>query len=557
MHRSAVWWFAALALLAGCVDASVLTGFECDADGRCAVTKDGGRPDGASCGAASACASGFCVAGVCCNSACGGACETCSAAASPGQCAPRPAGEACGDYLCDGVRGACPAACTTSTQCASGRGCRSSPGVLLCSCSPNTGGGPAVCAPPVTDLGKAQATTSRVSVTLTQAVDAGVGVVVLGTSAAPFTVSDTQGNAWTRVAVSGTCASCGVASLYQSTLTTALQPGDKISLQGSSSTTSALWAFTSRDYPYLDQVGTLYTGATTSMPLVSTSLAVTQPDELVVGAVGIGDSATLVPEGFVSELDYATTGSSGVIAARLGTGLAGVQSLSVSSSKAGRFSGVIATFSGVAPVAPSALVLRHVDNAQGFSVSWTAGLGHGGASGCTLQSATSAAAWTTLAQVNCDATTTDLMVTLPADGWYGAPWSSVEVRLARAADGTALATFPQALGCVALASSNTTTPTIDENCDGRWDEHTCASWAWVAGQTYSAPANTACADSPGAAASFACVGTAEGVVRYTDGLGSTATPATSWSSDAVGTTCTGSFTGAQAWTCTGATCTFN
>jgi hypothetical protein len=92
-----------------------------------AGTSDGGSstglPLGATCASGVVCASGFCSAGVCCNSACTGACESCSI----GTCKPRPlsseAVPACASFLlCDGNTANCPSSCDSQT-CAQGLRC--------------------------------------------------------------------------------------------------------------------------------------------------------------------------------------------------------------------------------------------------------------------------------------------------------------------------------------------------------------------------------------------------------------------------------------------------
>jgi hypothetical protein len=72
------------------------------------------------------CLSSSCVDGYCCDNACSGACDTCSQRGFEGTCKPNPAGTVvavCGAYVCDGLSGACPAACNGDQQCAAGRWC--------------------------------------------------------------------------------------------------------------------------------------------------------------------------------------------------------------------------------------------------------------------------------------------------------------------------------------------------------------------------------------------------------------------------------------------------
>jgi MYXO-CTERM domain-containing protein len=82
-------------------------------------------PTGSSCpaGGPTFCASGFCVDGYCCDNACNQPCQTCSA--TPGTCTAVAKGTAstCGAYVCNGVNGACPSACTDDSTCAAGYYC--------------------------------------------------------------------------------------------------------------------------------------------------------------------------------------------------------------------------------------------------------------------------------------------------------------------------------------------------------------------------------------------------------------------------------------------------
>lgn len=72
------------------------------------------------------CLSGACVDGVCCDNACSGACDRCNLRGFEGSCTPLAAGTtvaACGSYTCDGISGACPAACSQDSHCVSSRWC--------------------------------------------------------------------------------------------------------------------------------------------------------------------------------------------------------------------------------------------------------------------------------------------------------------------------------------------------------------------------------------------------------------------------------------------------
>jgi hypothetical protein len=104
--------------------AAICTGaYACSGSGTCL------RPNGIGCSADSQCISGACADGFCCDTACNGACLSCSLAGTIGTCKPIPKGQidvnpACsGIHACDG-NGACLLAigqtCSGPTECASG-----------------------------------------------------------------------------------------------------------------------------------------------------------------------------------------------------------------------------------------------------------------------------------------------------------------------------------------------------------------------------------------------------------------------------------------------------
>lgn len=142
---------------------------------------------------------------------------------------------------------------------------------------------------------------------------------------------------------------------------------------------------------------------------------------------------------------------------------------------------------------PTNLVLSHIARSKSFSVSWTAGLGNGGAGGCKLQFNVSGSIWadiTSAASVNCDANSNNAAYSLNASGWK-ASWNGTQVRLVRNSDSEIMGTFPQILSCSATAGSATPTPTIDEDCDGNWDDleyESCSQWGqWGVWNFYSDP----------------------------------------------------------------------
>lgn len=104
-----------------------------------------------------------------------------------------------------------------------------------------------------------------------------------------------------------------------------------------------------------------------------------------------------------------------------------------------------------------------------FSVNWTAGSGNGGAGGCKLQYQNASSVWVDLGGTeNCDATIAGSARTLPADGW-NTTWASAPIRLLRISDSSAMCSFANTPTCSVVAGSATATPTIDEDCNGSWD----------------------------------------------------------------------------------------
>ncbi len=493
-------------------------------------------------------------------------------------------GNPCTDDLCDGFVCANPTRsggcddgdrCTAGDTCLDGTcragapidcganaSCTSDDETYSCACDvgffgATTTGASATCEPAVIDLGSAETLTSPVTLTLSQPVPAGALVVAVAIAGNPIgAVSDSQGNTWQVRVDDSSCGQCGGAAIFTSALTHALAAGDTVTVQTGPTSAAALWLLRAPGFPFLDQIGD-DGGDTTATPTVTTSAAILDPVELVVGAFATRGSTTLVVSESFTEVANATSDSaSGLIAYRQSAGLVGPQALQASSSSARRFSGVIATFYGGTPEPPTGLALSHTANRRGFTVGWTGGRGNGGPSGCQVQVATSGG-FVSVSSVNCDATTTGKSVNLPlAADWYGGAWASTSARLVRVSDGAVLGTFSTPLSCSPLVSSSSPTPTIDEDCDGTWDDHTCTACSWVSGTIYDS-SFTACTNSSGVAATFGCDLAAENVRRYTNGTVVGGTPTTTWSSDMVGTACQGSYTGAVTWTCTCTGCTYN
>lgn len=102
------------------------SGNYCDSRGVCASKLE----SGVACSASNQCGSGSCADGVCCNTACGGACDSCVQPGNVGTCTASPAGSVgsplCAPYVCNGTSASCPATCTSNAQCGSGNSCNAS-----------------------------------------------------------------------------------------------------------------------------------------------------------------------------------------------------------------------------------------------------------------------------------------------------------------------------------------------------------------------------------------------------------------------------------------------
>lgn len=472
-----------------------------------------------------------------------------------------------------------PATCTDVDECAQPNACganatcANTAGSFTCACEagftgPTTTGMPTTCTKGIQPLGQAQGVPLSGGVlTATLTAGAAVGGTVIATfssaSSANPTVVDSRGNTWVRVTSSQACGSCGTVGVFRAQLTTALLAGDTVALNDVQDKPAGLWVAATPAFPWVDQLGS-GPGDNTLMPTAQTNLAVTDPFELVVGVIGTGSTngcnngVLLVPNApGVIGLQYGVPGGTGLAGYYVGSGLMGPQSFTATSPASCRFSSVVTTFYGGAPAAPTGLSLTHVANAKTLLASWTGGRGNGGATGCQLQ-VNVGTTWTSLGAANCDLTTSGRSYALPSTtGWAGTSWSNLAVRLVRVADGAILGTFPQRLTCTAKPSSMSATPTIDEDCDGAWDDHTCTGYTWAAQGTFGTTF-TACTNTTGVATTYACNAAAEGVTRYTNGTstGFGSSPAINWSSDQVGTACQGSFTGAAEWLCTGTGCTY-
>lgn len=153
---------------------------------------------------------------------------------------------------------------------------------------------------------------------------------------------------------------------------------------------------------------------------------------------------------------------------------------------------------------PTSFALTQTANNRTFTVSWTAGVGNGGAGGCRLQYQ-SDASWVNVASpatINCDASTSSLAVSLPAGTLTGVSgnWNNRKLRILRISDSLGVATSTNALACTSKAGSGSPTPSVDEDCNATWDNsdttpdscNTCSVTEWSYDYTQTNYNATAC-----------------------------------------------------------------
>jgi hypothetical protein len=454
--------------------------------------------------------------------------------------------------------------CGTPAACGANTVCTNTSGSYACECANGfmgaaTQGTPTTCTPTgVVTLGTDQSTNMRSPmVTLTRGVGSGEHLVLgyFGANS-PSAVTDSRSNVWTRVVNNSACGSCASASIWVSKVRDggSLLPGDTITVPVNS---GAIWVANAGPYGSPDVIGTATSGPQlTTGPFVTSSSAVTEPIELVVGVITTENATTLALDAGAFDVGLAVNqGVSGIIGSRFSRAWSGTVTYAATASSAHRFSGVVASFYAVQQRDPSMLSLTHTANARGFTVSWSGGRSNGGNNGCAIQVQLFDGSWSSVTSGNCDADTSARAVTLPlAANWYGSAWSSIPVRLMRVSDQAVIGTFTTRLTCSMRASSSTATPTIDEDCDSDWDDRVCASYFWVPGMVYGT-GFAACTNGT-TTTTKPCAAANELENRYTVGMTNMGSPAQAFSSDGVGTGCQGSFVGAVEWTCTPSGCTF-
>ncbi|HVU52112.1 MAG TPA: hypothetical protein VHL80_15545 [Polyangia bacterium] len=132
-----------------CVDGACnkvcLSDADCEMGHACVKGLCGPKQNGQPCGAGTECLSTHCVDGVCCDTACPGACHSCSLASAPGKCTSVAAGNADPRGVCQDLTAA---ACSTNGKCDGAGGCQKYKMGTLCapeSCAANVYTPPSTC----------------------------------------------------------------------------------------------------------------------------------------------------------------------------------------------------------------------------------------------------------------------------------------------------------------------------------------------------------------------------------------------------------------------------
>ncbi len=384
----------------------------------------------------------------------------------------------------------------------------------------------------------------------------------------PIRVSDTGGNTYSLVAGDST-ASGGVAIFASQILSTLIDGDDNFIIDFGDGTVpggGAVWGIVAQNINLLDQSASgHFDGTQAASSLTVATAPISSSAELVVGVMETActSPATLVMDGGLNEAAQ-DNGFSGVASFDVlsATGLSGSQQLdgTVSGASNCEMSGAIAAFYKGQAAAPTNLSLSHVDNTQSLTVSWTGGHGNGGVNGCMLEYQDIDNSLHPFARVDCDQTVSNLPVSLPStDGWVQTWASPRGVDLVRW-DHNIQGYFSQALGCTPRAGSPTPTPTIDENCNGIWDDSVCTSVDWVLEQVLS-PSFNACWYS-NCTSSVACTPQTVDNYRYTPGQGTSQDPSAAYSCQEASTGCAGPDPdggppGAVEWMCLPTNCTYD
>lgn len=382
-----------------------------------------------------------------------------------------------------------------------------------------------------------------------------VTVLLQAPSMAGSGVSDSRGNRYRQLARSAP-AGGGELEVFSAVLTTALGPLDSLTLQVSASALS--WAvFASTRFVSVDRVVARTDSAPTLAPWVAIDGGTSSGPVYVLGSLFTPNLTALgLDGGFLGAhavAGHLTDAGTGVFTATVLPG--GSQWLGVESSLARPFAGALASFHDLPTQPLTGVVVNHASNQRAYTVSWTGGVGHGGPGGCVMMHETMGGTWTThSAGLDCDSDAGQLSVSLPSTAtWYGGSWSAVSLRVSRVDDNAVLATLPLVLGCSPMGGSSISTPTVDEDCDGDWNDKTCAVWSWTSSTVYQPPDGPCSGTSTGPTA---CSSTIEGTTRYTASTSTALDPSVTASSTSRGTSCSATDAGTVRWTCTGSACTW-
>lgn len=173
---------------------------------------------------------------------------------------------------------------------------------------------------------------------------------------------------------------------------------------------------------------------------------------------------------------------------------------------------------------PSSLALSHTTNSKSVLLSWSAGSGNGGAGGCKLQY--NDGAWKDLtsgSSIDCDSSSASASFSLE-DTWF-ASWNGAQIRMVRNSDSGVMGVFSTGLSCATQSESTSATPSIDEDCDGSWD-NTSTGYAWFFFQNQAANTITFANPQTG----LVCDVSANGDARYVEaGVANVDTPLNSTS----------------------------
>jgi hypothetical protein len=123
----------------------------------------------------------------------------------------------------------------------------------------------------------------------------------------------------------------------------------------------------------------------------------------------------------------------------------------------------------------------HTNRRNSFNVSWSGGAGY---SDCILQQ-NSAGGYRNLGSIDCASGSGSFTVTTP-----GANWNGRDIRMAANNGATVLNTFG-ALTCTTTSAATSPTPTVDEDCNGVFD-NTSSVNIWVSSGSAGSISNNGC-----------------------------------------------------------------